>query len=249
MTINNSIHKIDISNEFILERYHNGIKLVKENNHYNLDKPNLILGNFMKLPMNIFFNNKQIAYTFANDVTTENCGYNSVKDMLGKSPLDYYKRDFAVPIVLQHNKVLSNNQMMFVEQDTMTIKDELLVHYLTVLFPWYNQDNEIVGTFGCGILLGTHSLSESLFSLFSLGLLNSQNLATNTQFTNIPNHIHFSKREKECINLLLAGKKTSEMADMLSLSKRTVEYYIENIKCKLNVTSKTDLILKIKGFI
>lgn len=50
-----------------------------------------------------------------------------------------------------------------------------------------------------------------------------------------------SKREKECMRLLLDGKSAKETASTLRLSRRTIEYYFENIKNKLLVGSKHEL--------
>lgn len=50
-----------------------------------------------------------------------------------------------------------------------------------------------------------------------------------------------SNRERQCLKYLLEGKTAKETADSLSLSPRTVEFYFENIKRKLNCWSKREL--------
>jgi DNA-binding CsgD family transcriptional regulator len=50
-----------------------------------------------------------------------------------------------------------------------------------------------------------------------------------------------SKRERECIQLLGEGKTAKEIAILLSLSHRTVESYLENIKNKLSCNNKQEL--------
>ena len=54
--------------------------------------------------------------------------------------------------------------------------------------------------------------------------------------------IYFSKREAECMVYLLKGKSIKAVAKRLNLSPRTVEYYIENMKKKLDCKTKFDLI-------
>lgn len=49
-------------------------------------------------------------------------------------------------------------------------------------------------------------------------------------------------REKECLKHLVLGKSAREIAEILGLSKRTVEFYLANIKSKLYVNSKSKLI-------
>ena len=51
-----------------------------------------------------------------------------------------------------------------------------------------------------------------------------------------------TKKERDCLNLLLEMPTASEIAERLALSKRTVETHLENIKQKLQCKSKVDLI-------
>lgn len=62
----------------------------------------------------------------------------------------------------------------------------------------------------------------------------------------IPKHLlslpKLSKREMDCLKLYLKGKSSSEIGEDLELNKRTVEFYIENIKNKLSRYKKSELI-------
>lgn len=51
-----------------------------------------------------------------------------------------------------------------------------------------------------------------------------------------------SRREKECLKIFLQGKTAKETATHLSLSYRTIESYFENIKNKLDCTTKRELL-------
>jgi DNA-binding CsgD family transcriptional regulator len=53
---------------------------------------------------------------------------------------------------------------------------------------------------------------------------------------------YFTKREAECMVLLLRGKTINSVANILKLSPRTVEYYIKNMKSKLGCRTKFELI-------
>lgn len=54
---------------------------------------------------------------------------------------------------------------------------------------------------------------------------------------------HLSKRETQCLHFLLEGKTAKEIAKKLSLSPRTVEEYIANLKRKSNCYSLHDLLV------
>lgn len=51
-------------------------------------------------------------------------------------------------------------------------------------------------------------------------------------------NLHLTEREFECINYLALGKTAEEISIILSISKRTVETHIQNIKNKLNCYSQ-----------
>ena len=54
-----------------------------------------------------------------------------------------------------------------------------------------------------------------------------------------------SSREQEVVNLLLEGKSNKLIASALGISDRTVEFHLKNIYAKHQVSSRTELILKL----
>jgi DNA-binding CsgD family transcriptional regulator len=60
-----------------------------------------------------------------------------------------------------------------------------------------------------------------------------------------PDHYLLSKRQEECLFLLVRGKTTKEIAQALCLSPRTVESYINEIKIKMSCSSKSQIIEKV----
>jgi DNA-binding CsgD family transcriptional regulator len=57
--------------------------------------------------------------------------------------------------------------------------------------------------------------------------------------------IQFSKREREIIAVLLQGKSNKQMALSLGISVSTVEYHLNNIYKKLEVSSRTEAVLRL----
>lgn len=51
-----------------------------------------------------------------------------------------------------------------------------------------------------------------------------------------------SQRERECLALYVQGKSAAGTAEILGLSYRTIEHYIESIKNKLNCDKKSDIL-------
>lgn len=54
-----------------------------------------------------------------------------------------------------------------------------------------------------------------------------------------------SKRELDCVKLLLSGLTSKEIGSHLNLSYRTIEDYISSLKRKFNARNKSDLIVKL----
>lgn len=63
--------------------------------------------------------------------------------------------------------------------------------------------------------------------------------------TNLDTPIQLSQRQAACARLLLEGKTIKQIATILSLSPRTVETYINNLKIKFSCENKTILIKKL----
>ena len=54
--------------------------------------------------------------------------------------------------------------------------------------------------------------------------------------------VHFTRREAQCMVHFLQGKTVAETAKELTLSPRTVEYYVKNMRQKMHCKTKHDLI-------
>ena len=56
---------------------------------------------------------------------------------------------------------------------------------------------------------------------------------------------NFSKREQDVIGLLLQGKSNKQIALALGVSQSTVEYHLKNVYKKLQVSSRTEAVLRL----
>jgi DNA-binding CsgD family transcriptional regulator len=54
--------------------------------------------------------------------------------------------------------------------------------------------------------------------------------------------VYLTQREAECVAHMLQGCTIAESAKILNLSPRTVEFYVKNIKVKLNCRKKSELL-------
>jgi len=58
--------------------------------------------------------------------------------------------------------------------------------------------------------------------------------------------IYLTRREAECMRYFLQGKTIVGAAEQLNLSPRTVEFYVKNMKIKLDCATKDDLVRKVR---
>lgn len=58
-------------------------------------------------------------------------------------------------------------------------------------------------------------------------------------------NVRFGPQESKCMKLALRGKTVTSIAETLTLSRRTVEYYFQKMRQKLNAISKAELIEKV----
>ncbi len=55
--------------------------------------------------------------------------------------------------------------------------------------------------------------------------------------------VHLTPRERDSLDLLLKNKTNRQIGEALGISHRTVEFYINRIKIKFQVSKKSDLIV------
>ncbi|MCH9644305.1 MAG: helix-turn-helix transcriptional regulator [Gammaproteobacteria bacterium] len=56
------------------------------------------------------------------------------------------------------------------------------------------------------------------------------------------NNVYLTSREAQCVYHMLQGCTIKDTAKHLSLSPRTVEFYVKNMRLKVNAVSKSELL-------
>lgn len=240
---------LDISEEFIVYPFGNAVKLIAP------DSPMIPLShNFftvkkiMQFPFNVAFSNTDVCIQKINEQTVATLGFESPFKAQGDNIASRVKKECAKKVLNLNYAAMNSNQIIIDEGEIMR-KDELPLDRLSFYRPWINQDHKIIGIFGYSVIIGMQSLAEFFTAIKDSGLLSQAQIPVQT--SNLAKGItpwHFSKREKECIAYIIRGKTLKETANLLGLSKRTVEYYFEQIKIKLGVYSKSDAIEKLLNY-
>ena len=232
--------------ELIIYRFKNGIQLIRPGSAtpfmaYNTGHN---VAEIMQLPFNFYFLNTQGHTQIMNEESALMCGFNSAEDALGKS-LHHVSLGHSAAELIDNCTQVINEQLLRIFEEENVRKDGTSLHFLSIKCPWYNSNEQIMGVFGCSIVLGKHSLSSSLASVIELGLFDSAQIPFNRALSSPSfkiNKTHLSKREIECLRLTIKGYTAKRIAKELDISHRTVEEYLVNIRIKAGAASKAELI-------
>lgn len=226
------IKTISISEELILARSYQGVKLVEPQQY---SSTGFSIGKLLHWPLSFYFLDITGKTQIINETGVEACGYQSRQDAIGKSLYEVTVATSAAILLSNCKSVISANQIKIFEEENVR-KDQVGINFLSVKAPWYDQGYNIIGTFGCSIILGQQSLAESLAKISELGLLSPSSSPVKNNLDML------SKQEQKCVQLLSKGYTFKEIAREMVVSPRTVECYVQRAKEKWGCQSRLELV-------
>ncbi|MBU0744420.1 MAG: LuxR C-terminal-related transcriptional regulator [Gammaproteobacteria bacterium] len=155
------------------------------------------------------------------------------RDLIWGSRADQYRKD--------EEMVLNSRSTRFIYEPLKTVEGE--VSLITFKTPLISSSGLIEGIFAVAFALEKNSLLEVTKLINYLGILTPDKMLSHLSDQTITKHL--SKREQECLFYLTQGKGIKEIAKLLTLSPRTIETHIDNIKSKLHCHSRSSLISKV----
>jgi len=232
-----------IHDELHIIRYKQGIQLVEAD--YQGPEPLLhTIGSIKQLPFSFYFLDTQGATVTINEEGARVCGFGSVEESLGKSLRDVSSVESANKLILNCTEVINNHEVKIYDEEHIR-QDDVNLHFLSIKSPWYDEQGEIIGVMGCSIVLGQHSLSESLTKITELGVFDANAITPKKNITAediTVNNVHLTPREIQCLRLTVKGYTAKMIARQLDISYRTVEEYLLNVRIKMGASSKSELI-------
>ncbi len=243
---------IDTSDELLISRSHRGVQLLRpeKNTHSYPFSAKKSLGYIKNLPFNVYVLDANSHIQLINEATVETIGFDSVNDGLGKTMFDILPEENAKNLIDTDKFVVRTIQTKIID-DLVIHKDGNKHQFLTVKTPLYNAQHNVIGVFGCSILLDHHSLAGAIAQITQLGLLQPQHMVFDDNFVDKlkAQNIQLSQREYQVLSYLFRGKSARETGEILHLSQRTVEFYLNALKSKLNCKKKSHLIEKIYKYL
>jgi DNA-binding CsgD family transcriptional regulator len=188
------------------------------------------------LPGAIGFKDNQSRYRLVNQQLANYMGYQTCDEVVGlkDAAILHQMSELADSFVAQEQQVLQLGAQQHIDIGRYA-QGELQIH-LSTKKAWYNAEGEIIGTvFHCIEL--QNSLAKRLYELLAYNgkpaLYHINGLASEHDLT---------EREAACLFFLLRGHTAKSMATRLSISAKTIEYYLEQLKVKLKCHSRQALI-------
>lgn len=183
---------------------------------------------------------------FTNNTTAKLFGFKDVASMNGTGPFE-----MRCPAVESANEFIKQFNYVFDSGESISVFD---VHqyadgqqrvYITKKSPIMAPGSQRV----THVMTVCSEVSSQLIGqIFSR--LKKQNSYFDGDFKNnvsyyvdfFPNKGRLSKRELECLYYLAQGKSAKEVGASMKISARTAQSYLDNIKDKLNVNSRSELV-------
>ncbi|HIC7359607.1 TPA: LuxR C-terminal-related transcriptional regulator [Legionella pneumophila] len=176
-------------------------------------------------------------YLGANKALLELKGFRDIEELAGQTDED------LSPWATEENK-------MFQQQDLSVLNGEKIatVHFdsrtsevfLLEKCPLTDQENKVTG-----LIYYCHPYPKNEVYRALKDFDDNRQLSSHHYTLNDNKNIYgLTDREHECVFLLIRGKSAKEIGALLSLSKRTIESYIENIKNKMDCRNKAEILVK-----
>lgn len=198
----------------------------------------LTVNQLLALPMSAWLLDKSGATVAINTEGIDVCGFGSLKHALGHS-IEVVSQKQSAGVLIDNCKEVMQRDETRIYEETHIRKDHVIQQFLSVKAPLYDPAHQIIGVCGFSIVLGRHSIADSLNRLSQLALLGTGPVPPEQDPLSA---LNLPPREKQCLQLVCKGYTAKMIAKELALSFRTVECYLETLKRRLGAKSKSDLI-------
>ncbi|CDZ78575.1 two component system sensor kinase SsrB [Legionella massiliensis] len=215
--------------------YKSGLKLLKPSKPF----PKIQLNDLLALRMSVYFLDAESTTYCMNEYGANLCGFDSARDSVGRTLKDVADLESANQLMQNSRSICRMNRVQVFEERLLNNKGAEQAIF-SIKFPWFNQDNQLLGSAGFSFNLQTESMLSSLRQLRELGLFNQLTMLVSDNFYEV-----LTPRENDCAYWLIRGYSAKQIAQKLDLSFRTVEEYLLNMKYKMKVNSKQALIEKL----
>lgn len=152
---------------------------------------------------------------WANENLLKSVGLSSINDIINKNDYHFPWNDFAEKYRADDQHTLDVKKALCFEEYHKDISGRITLANVTKK-PLYDEHGDVIGIIG--------SYSKTPLNISPV------------------NQTALTKRQKEVLKLVANGLTAKQIAIRLGISQRTVEFYLEIIKSKLDCQNKAQLI-------
>lgn len=183
----------------------------------------------------------------------DHIGLESVNQVIGRDDYDLASEVFtsskidtnlvAEGLIEQDEYALRGKTVFIFE--TLYVREKL--NFSIIHKSPYMEGNKIVGSYFHKMELGVLNLNSIKNYLSNPEMKITKSTYTHLEVNDLvpSRRYNFSRRELECIGLLVQGLSAKGIARALNLSSRTIEDYLNSIKEKLDVRKLTEIVARV----
>lgn len=198
------------------------------------------------LPGSVWCKSAAGIYLGANEMTFRIVGS---KIQLGRHDNELSWKDSAKDLVENDQKCMDLNASIITEESVILFNGNRY-ECRSLRSPVLDSKGNIVGTIGNSLYRSEiQKISKLLMPKSTLALVRGFNFFSQKKqnryairSTKTNGDVLVSHREMQCAYHLFMGRTVKEISNILSLSPRTVEIYVNNLKLKLNFRKRSELI-------
>lgn len=176
---------LDTNEELLISSSNLGIKLirpVKNKREINSLKNFTRVRDVLNLPTNVYFLNCDNIIQNINETTALTGGFSSVQSSIGRSIVMTATKETAKRILIDDAEVITSRKMKIFDESFVRRIDDTIFSALSFKFPWYNDNNQVIGLFGFSIVLNHNNvfeLANCLELVIKLGLFDKYKCGVN----------------------------------------------------------------------
>lgn len=212
--------------------------ILKNGDKYKLDVESMLF-----LPINVYWKNIDGIAMGCNDECAQASRANSRYDLVGQVSSDFLPECLAKLIDDVDNDVMESGQKKTLVEYLLA-ENGSYTAWLSIKQPMYNAEGQVVGLFGTATKIENEILQETRKHVAKLGLdIHDLTFTYALQNPCIEKIIqNLSPRQREYLFHLLHGIQDKVIANIMHISVRTAEHYMNTIKQQLNCRTRTEVI-------
>ena len=190
----------------------------------------------------VYFKGVQDKYIAANDAMLRFIGIDEHAQLERSTASELIKNPLALNMVLANDKIILDNKCTKVFQEPYYAENQN-TYFLSIKSPLYSE-HQLIGLCGVSLLIDGFNFSDFNTVITKIANLLQEDWSSDARrrlFKQRPQP-KLTPRELECLYFYMRGHSIKNIACMLELSNRTIEFYIDNIKAKLGVNKRSELL-------